>query len=247
MKDGSKGGDDTVDGMLRAVLSAGCLLWLAGSAQADVSKAFKEDAPTAERARERGKQKLCCGYPLSRGGDFSLRFYWLAMQEAHESEYVDDVDVYTREGYFLGSFPATFVQALKMEGSGLLTDGRVLNVGGQCLFGDGTCFEPLDEREFPFGRGAGKRPLVPFRSVAVDPKFVSIGEPLYIQELDGVPMPDGHVHDGCVRADDTGQAIKKRKIDFFVVSFRNFRVINDILQSQAITPRIEDPRCEYLR
>jgi 3D (Asp-Asp-Asp) domain-containing protein len=213
----------------------------------EASKTFKEEAPMAERANERGKQKLCCGYPLARESDFSLRFYWLAMQETHDSEYVDEVDVYTKEGYFLGAFPASFVQALKMEGSGVLADGRVVNVNGQCLFGDGTCFEPLDEREFPFGRGAGKRPLVPFRSVAVDPKFVPIGEPLYIPELDGVHMPDVHVHDGCVRADDTGQAIKKRKIDFFVVSYRNFRSINDILQSQSITPRIEDPRCEYLR
>jgi hypothetical protein len=233
--------------MRRAILALGVVLVGAPAAYPDDSKIFKEDAPFAERGGQRGKGKLCCGYPLARASEFQLRFYWLAMQDNHLDSFEEDVDVYTQEGYFLGAFPATFVQALKMEGSGVLSDGRVVNVDGSCLFGDGTCFEALDEREFPFGRGAGRSPLVPFKSVAVDPKYIAIGETLYVPELDGVPMPDGHVHDGCVRADDTGSAIKKRKMDFFVVSHRNFRVLNDILQSQSISPRIEDPRCEYLR
>ena len=61
-------------------------------------------------------------------------------------------------------------------------------------------------------------------------------------------LPDGSIHDGCVRADDTGGGIKKRKMDFFVVTYGNFRFLLDELESVTwITPHIQSPRCEYLR
>ena len=48
-----------------------------------------------------------------------------------------------------------FAWALRLEGSGLMADGRVINYTGKCQFGYGTCFEQLDVDEHPFGRGAG--------------------------------------------------------------------------------------------
>ncbi|MEM9487532.1 MAG: 3D domain-containing protein, partial [Myxococcota bacterium] len=190
---------------------------------------------------------VCCGYPLSEELGFALRFYWLAMQTRFLDQY-DEVDIYTRTGMFIGTFPHRFVRALLMEGSGLLADGRVLNFHGRCKYGVGTCYETLDPDTHPYGRGAGRRPLIPFRSVAVDPKLIPIGEPLYIPEFDGIVLPDGTIHDGCVRADDTGGAIKKRKMDFFVMSFENFRyMLNALWGVIWITPHIEAPRCAYLR
>jgi 3D (Asp-Asp-Asp) domain-containing protein len=129
-----------------------------------------------------------------------------------------------------------------------MTDGRVINYTGRCPFGYGTCFEQMDVRDYPFGRGAGNRPLIPFKSVAVDPRVVPIGEPIYIKEFDGMILPDGSIHDGCVRADDTGGGIKKRKMDFFVVTYGNFRFLLDELWGVTwMTPHLEAPRCEYLR
>ena len=52
--------------------------------------------------------------------------------------------------------------------------------------------------QFPFGRGAGLRPLIPFKSVAIDPRLVPLGEPLYIPEFDGLLLPDGSLHDGWI-------------------------------------------------
>ena len=60
---------------------------------------------------------------------------------------------------------------------------------GTCRFGYGTCFEQLDVAEHPFGRGNKARPLIPFKSVAIDPRLVPIGEPLYIPEFDGMVLP----------------------------------------------------------
>jgi hypothetical protein len=213
----------------------------------DTSKLGKEQVRVDERGPARGKDKTCCGYPLVEEHQYALRFYWLAMQDDFHPDDTH-VPIYSREGFFIGTYQEKFVRALLMEGSGLLSDGRVINYNGSCRFGVGTCYEPLDEREYPYGRGAGRRPLIPFKSVAVDPRLVPIGEPLYIPEFDGMMLPDGSIHDGCVRADDTGGGIKKRKMDFFVVTYGNFRFLLDQLQGVTwITPHIEAPRCEYLR
>jgi hypothetical protein len=234
------------------------------AALADDSKLAKEDVPLQHKATFRGKNKLCCGYPLAEDLGFALRFYWLAL----EGDYRDParagnvprsgrgtkvpenswVELYTREGYFFARVPETFAFALRLEGSGLMMDGRVVNYRGECQFGYGTCYEQLDIDVHPFGRGAGWRPLIPFKSVAVDPRVIKIGEPLYIPEFDGLQLPDGSIHDGCVRADDTGGGIKGRKMDFFVVTYGNFRFLLDqLLGVSWMTPHIEAPRCEYMR
>ncbi|MCB9561368.1 MAG: hypothetical protein H6709_19140 [Kofleriaceae bacterium] len=224
------------------------------TARADTSKLAREGVTVEPRAALRGKDKLCCGYPLVAELDWALRFYWLAMQDQFdEPEEMDGkrdaiTDLYTRHGLFLGTFNEEFAWHLRMEGSGRLLDGRVINYTGKCKYGYGTCFEELDHDTHPYGRGAGQRALVPFKSVAVDPRFIPIGETLYIPEFDGMRLPDGSVHDGCVRADDTGGGIKKHKMDFFVVSYANFRFLLDELWGVIwITPTIEDPRCDYLR
>jgi 3D (Asp-Asp-Asp) domain-containing protein len=230
------------------------LLMLASSARADTSKLAREGLHLQPRAVQRGKNKLCCGYPLVGELEWALRFYWLAREEdfdePDEIEYadLDAVDIYTRDGLFIGSIPEDFHWHLRMEGSGLMLDGRVINYAGKCAYGTGTCYETLDARTHPFGRGAQRRPLVPFKSVAVDPRLVPIGEPLYIPEFDGMRLPDGSVHDGCVRADDTGGGIKLRKLDFFVVTYGNFRfLLQELWGVNWITPQLEHPRCEYLR
>jgi 3D (Asp-Asp-Asp) domain-containing protein len=233
----------------------------AASAGADTSKLGKEHLPVQPKAVIRGKNKLCCGYPMVDDQQWALRFYWLSL----EADYDETgslpstrgacrsppnrwVELYTKEGFFFGRVPERYACSLKLEGSGLMRDDRVVNYTGACKFGYGTCFEQLDVTDFPFGRGAGLRPLIPFKSVAVDPRVVQLGEPLYIPEFDGMVLPDGSIHDGCVRADDTGGGIKGRKMDFFVVTYGNFRfLLDELLGVTWITPYVEAPRCQYLR
>lgn len=247
----------------RALLILAVLGAAAGTARADDSKLSKEAVQIQPKANLRGKNKLCCGYPLVDDNAWALRFYWLALEADYQEPRTTTgarsgrgaavpentwVELYTAEGYFFGRVRERFAWSLRMEGSGLMMDGRVVNYKGACKYGYGTCFEQLDLGVHPFGRGAGKRPLIPFKSVAVDPKLIAIGEPLYIPEFDGLPLPDGSIHDGCVRADDTGGGIKQRKMDFFVVTYGNFRYLLDqLLNVTWVTPHIESPRCEYMR
>jgi hypothetical protein len=240
------------------------LLALATSARADDSKLAKEDVPLQQKTTLRGKNKLCCGYPLVADLEWALRFYWMVLESDYNEpaspnvprsgrgkEKIADntwVDLYTPLGFFLGKYTERFAWALRLEGSALMADGRVINYAGRCNYGYGTCYQQLPVEEYPFGRGAGIRPLIPFKSVAIDPRLIRLGEPLYIPEFDGLMLPDGSIHDGCVRADDTGGGIKRRKMDFFVVTYGNFRFLLDQLQGVTwITPHIEAPRCEYLR
>ena len=195
----------------------------------------------------RTKVKDCCGYPLGERGTFKMTFYWLAF----ESEYANEpatVDIYTRHGFALGRFPRTFVFEFKLEGSAVLRDGRILNYDGRCPYGIGFCFQTLDPREHPMGKGGQGRALQPYRSVAVDPRFVPLGTPLYLPELVGALMPDGTRHDGCVRADDTGGNIRRRELDFFVESYTNYKFVDEQLAGDNhVTPYVEEPRCAYLR
>lgn len=195
----------------------------------------------------RPKIKACCGYPISLKEGFRLSFYWLA----YESEYAGldyDTAIYTPQGFFIGRFPSAFVYELKLEGSGILLDGRVLNYAGECNYGMGTCFRTLDPKQDPLGAGVQGRRLQAFRSIAVDPRLIPIGATVYIPELAGIHMPDGTIHDGCLRADDQGGAIKNAKIDFFVESYLNFKEIGDNLWWHLkATPILDEPRCAYLR
>jgi hypothetical protein len=230
-------------------------------ARADTSKLAKEGVAVQPKALLRGKNKECCGYPIGKELSFQLTFYWLAFEDDFHDPFSGVpaggkkpippkswVDLYTREGYFFGRVPEKFAWSLRMEGSGLMADGRVVNYWGPCNYGYGTCFQQIDPVEYPFGRGAGARTLLPFKSVAVDPRLIRLGEPLYLPELDGIRLPDGSIHDGCVRADDVGGAIKGRHLDFFAVTFANYRmVIEQLLGVGFATPHIEAPRCEYLR
>ena len=218
-------------------------------ATGDVSKAYfaSDGDDPAAKLPVRSKVKECCGYPIGRALDFRLSFYWLA----YESEYANEkynVDIYTKEGFWIGRYPNAFVFELKLEGSGILRDGRVLNYDGECKYGIGTCFKALDLDEHPLGRGVQARPLEPFRSIAVDPRYIPIGSPVYVPELVGVMLPDGTLHDGCLRADDQGGAIKLHKLDFFVESYFNFKFLADELWWKLkATPHLDEPRCEYLR
>lgn len=207
----------------------------------------KLDGSAPVKSPLRPKIKECCGYPVSSKEGFRLSFYWLAFESDYAAERYDTA-IYTRRGFYIGSFPQTFVFELKLEGSGVLRDGRVLNYDGDCNYGMGTCFKTLAVSEHPLGAGVQGRSLEPFRSIAVDPHYIPIGATVYLPELVGIPLPDGTRHDGCLRADDRGGAIREQKIDFFVESYQNYRLIADTLWGRLkATPVLEEPRCEYLR
>jgi 3D (Asp-Asp-Asp) domain-containing protein len=120
----------------------------------------------------------------------------------------------------LATVSARFAELLDIEGSGRLADGRTVNVSDSCHCGHSPCYRAMSDSA-RWGMSALSKPLVPFRTVSVDPNVIPLGTVLYIPELDGMTMPGvapwgGYVHDGCVVAADVGGHIVGKHIDFFI-------------------------------
>jgi 3D (Asp-Asp-Asp) domain-containing protein len=157
-------------------------------------------------------------------GSYFWTFYYVTEEKRYlDMGDVDDTNIYERTGgncLVIDEVPARFANSLRIEGTGRLEDGRVVNYTGSCSCPTSPCYKEVDDQH-PWGSGAQNRALVPFRSVAVDRNVVTpFGRKLYVLELDGLMMPGtppwgGFLHDGCVSADDTGGGIDGEHLDFF--------------------------------
>lgn len=185
------------------------------------------------------------GEPGAALGSFELTYYWITEESAFGGS--DSVSLYDDSCHELSKVPQGFADAIKLEGTGRLTDGTVLNYSGSCGCPTSPCYFAVDA-EHPWGQGVQSRALVPFRSVAVDKSVVPYGSSLYIEQLDGVQMPGeapwgGFVHDGCVSADDTGSAIIGKHLDFFSARRADYLSINSLLGVSHVTVREGGDRC----
>ncbi len=152
------------------------------------------------------------------GTTFKLTYYVIALRPK------GDPNTYTLRdcnGKFLTYASRAFRADAQMQGTARYRDSkgnsRSINIGNGCWVS-----LPYSQR---WGLGAWNSSagtsykLRPFRSIAVDKSVMKIGKWYYIKQLDGARMPYPNstlVHDGCVRAVDTGPAIKGRHIDFYV-------------------------------
>lgn len=145
-------------------------------------------------------------------GEFVPSFY----QIVDESDTVFDADTGTRvirdrTADILARVNSEFYNRLMIEGCGKLCDGRIVTYDTRIA--DEIRFKVT---EAPFGEGYASVPLIPYRTVAVDPTVIELGSILYIPSAVGVQLEDGSEHDGVFIAEDIGSAIGGNRIDFFV-------------------------------
>ena len=141
-------------------------------------------------------------------GEFKTTYYWVTSESAFTGP--RDTPIYNMAGKTLGTFRAKFVKALTLEGTGRSLEGTVYNWAGRR--GGQSRFMVV---KHPYGIGSRNNPLVPFRSVATDPKVIPWGTILFIPKAVGATLPDGTKHDGYFHAADTGGAIKGYHLDLF--------------------------------
>ena len=178
-------------------------------------------------------------------GAYKLTYYYVAEESMFSGD--DDTGLYDLQCNLLSMVPAAFARAVAIEGTGKLTDGRVFNYSGSCSCPTTPCYHFVDQ-DHPWGSGSGNRPLVPFRSVAVDRDVLVIGRKYWVAELEGVRMPGeaplgGWVHDGCVSADDTGGSIDGQHIDFFAALRGYYLTLAGQLQRSTITLHEAGEKC----
>jgi 3D (Asp-Asp-Asp) domain-containing protein len=179
-------------------------------------------------------------------GTFELTYYYVAAASDY-TDTGDETTLYQPTCVALATVPTRFADDVVIEGTGELVDGRVFNYAGTCPCDFSPCFEFEDDAH-PWGSGANGRPLVPFRSIAVDRDVLTIGARYYVLELDGVLMPGapplgGFIHDGCVSADDTGGHILGMHIDFFSALRADYLALDGELQLNDVTLYQGDDRC----
>lgn len=179
-------------------------------------------------------------------GTFQLTYYWVTAEDDFTG--AKDATLYDDACTALAVVPQAFADSLAIEGTGRLSDGRVLNVTGACSCGAATqCYSVVDAQH-PWGLGARGAALVPFRTIAVDRNVIALGSHVYVAELDGVTMPGDatygqFVHDGCVVADDVGGGIVGKHIDFFSALEANYRILDAQLGLSSVTVYAGGQRC----
>jgi 3D (Asp-Asp-Asp) domain-containing protein len=154
----------------------------------------------------------------------------------------------------IASVPREFYEAVCVQGSGTLKRGATVSFARrdcECAelcprTSQKICFDELDAREFPWGRGATGKAITPLVTVAVDTEVIPLGTALYVPELDGLPRdPEGRAsHDGCFVAQDRGLKVKGQHVDFFT-GHRSLTLLwNRLVPSnRGVTVVVDSPRC----
>ena len=159
-------------------------------------------------------------------GTFQLTYYWVTAEDDFTG--AADTALYDDSCATLATVPSAFADALDIEGTGRLADGRLINVSGTCSCPRSPCYVEADAAH-PWGYGVQDRALVPFVSIAVDPSVIAYGTGIYLPAFDGVVAPGGGTLDGCVVAADTGGDIIGQHIDFFAGLRSNYLALDGTL------------------
>lgn len=154
----------------------------------------------------------------------------------------------------IAKVPRSFHDAVCVQGSGSLKRGGTVSFAKRdcpCAevcprTGQRICFDALDPKTFPFGRGAAGKPITPLRSVAADTSVLPMGTVLYIPELDGVTGSDGPI-DGCFVVEDRGMRVVGEHVDIFAGHPTQTAALNELVPSnQGVTIVVDAPKCAHL-
>jgi 3D (Asp-Asp-Asp) domain-containing protein len=156
-------------------------------------------------------------------GFFRPTFYRVVDEnEERFSDLPKDTPVLGVKGDTIAMVTAKFERLLNLEGTGKLADGRLLNFA---RWGENReiLYRVVENCEWGLGvqnaewiSEVESYKLVPYRTIAVDPKVIPIGSVVYIPAIRGIRLPTGETHDGYFLAHDIGGAIKEKRIDIFV-------------------------------
>ncbi len=180
-------------------------------------------------------------------GRWQLTQYWIAQERPSPRDARAATPVRSRDGHAIAYTCSTFLADLTMEGTGRTWDGRILN--WDTRIGHQACFVEVDRDSYPFGIGVAGYALVPFRSLAVDSRYIPIGHTVEMPDLIGLSMPDGSRHDGCFVAVDGGGAINGHHIDLFVPNPADWYELSRAreLPSHVRQVVVDAPRCSFAR
>ena len=157
----------------------------------------------------------------------------------------------------IAEVPRSFHDAVCVQGSGVLKRGGTVSFAKrdcECAevcprTSQKICFDALDPKAFPFGRGAAGTPIRPMRTIAADTAILPMGTVVYLPELDGAPRGGGAGEplDGCFVVEDRGLRVKGEHVDIFTGHPNHTKAFEDLLPSNhGVTVVVEAPKCAHL-
>lgn len=145
-----------------------------------------------------------------RVGRALLTFYWTIDESSSRYRGKATSPLRDPAGKVIANTTKRFKRDLVKQGTGVLRDGRtvyyVRRVDGESRY------RVTAEK---WGIGSSGCALIPYRTIAANPRFVPAGSILYIPQLKGAKLPDGTVHDGRFIASDRGH-FRGAHVDVFV-------------------------------
>jgi 3D (Asp-Asp-Asp) domain-containing protein len=174
----------------------------------------------------------------------------------NEADYSGDpTPLFNSECRVIKNVPKEFHDSVCVQGSGLLTSGVTVSFAKRdcgCAAvcpktNQRICFDALPKDEFPWGRGAAGKAIVPLLTVAVDTDVIPLHTLIYIPEYDGVPRDASRssVHDGCFIAEDRGLRVDGQHVDIFTGQTATTNLWNKLIPSnQGVTVILDSPRCK---
>ena len=115
-------------------------------------------------------------------------YYYITFEDDDSGSGAKNTKIGTCDGKTLATVTSQYAKSARLEGTGKLSNGRVLNVGSCSCNGGYYCFEELNESKYPWGIGSKSNPLYPYVSVAsLDFK---VGTTFIVKELQGVKLPN---------------------------------------------------------
>lgn len=221
-------------------------------ADTDRDREDTADVPVREDVDGGGQPGEDTGVRPDKGtelGTFFNTYYYLADEAGYSGG--DDTILYDHHCDPLAEVPSDFADAACIEGSARLEDGTVINYHSPCSCGPCSfCWSEMDPNTHPWGMGSRGNALEPLRSWAVDTDVLTHGSVVYVEEWDGVDIPQigdlgGFVHDGCFRVDDVGGGISGNHFDYFAGTPQMWQALEAIYPTRTDFAVYGDsPRCE---
>ncbi|KAL1924154.1 uncharacterized protein VTP21DRAFT_7189 [Calcarisporiella thermophila] len=172
-----------------------------------------------------------------------MTYYWLAKEKDFKKSKL--VTLKTCAGKKLASVPETFARSVRLEGSGELAGGRLINLGNCSCKGGYNCFMEI-EPEHRYGINSYGDPLVPFVSIASNDLHVK-NKPrkIYVPQFDGVDVPGSDLkHNGCFLVDDKSYSFGNRHLDIYVTNIKYYDIMNKQLRGLNRIDVYEGGNCE---
>lgn len=157
------------------------------------------------------------------GVTYKMTYYWTydSKTEPVTPENIT-VNLQTTDNEVIASVDQALAKRISMEGSGFLPDGRLINLANDYDW-PAARFFVVDTTIAPYGYDSQSGPLVPWKTVAVDPTVIPLNSDVYITEFNGLELPDGSFHDGWFKATDTSHSFSGKWIDVFCATYENYQ------------------------